>query len=163
MSEKKEWGFLDFLWNEIGGDNLKTSVSWKGTHNTTTMYVFVTQQWLDNKSVQSLRACNNHQASAGLCFRLGSWTKKTLWAFHYYKNSQMHREYPLITAVEKTLVCLPTTSTNIPLVKSVKWASIKSGRQRNMLLPQQKMLQSSRAIWIDKGRSRWNEIQLGVL
>lgn len=52
--------------------------------------------------------------------------------FPYYSNS-------------KALACLPTTAANILLAKAVKKVSIKSAGQRNMLLPQQKMLPSPRA------------------
>lgn len=42
--KKNEWGLPDVLWNETGGENLKVSVSWKCTHNTTTKYIL----WLSN-------------------------------------------------------------------------------------------------------------------
>lgn len=43
---------------------------------------------LDNKTVQSLKECNNHQASGGQGFRLGSWTKKNYMSLSVLKNQQ---------------------------------------------------------------------------
>lgn len=55
----------------------------------------------------------------------------------------------------KTLACLPATAANILLAKAVKKVSTKSAGERNMLLPQQKMLPSPRATWVNRGKSRW--------
>lgn len=71
------------------------------------------------------------------------------------KKKKTARGMFLYYSSSKTLVCLPVTAANILLAKAVKKVSTKSAGQRNMLLPQQKMLPIPRATRVDRGKSRW--------